>query len=169
MAKKKASKKKPATKSLKTAPDSELTPEQLKKREQAREWSRRSRAKAAERKLMATLVDIPQSSTAARELAWIRAHPAMSRGARQGSTVILTAEDVLSPPHGKAPSQSAVNQLQHWVNKPDEFFKQLMQVERKQISESSESEALLDDDLPPEVTRIDEMLQLIEGAKPINE
>lgn len=169
MAKKRASKKKAATKPLKDRLDAELTADQMKLRIKRREEQRKSRARKAERILMETLAKIPQSSTAAKELAWIRAHPAMSRGARMGTSVIITADDVLSPPHGKAPSQSAVNQLQHWVNKPDEFFKQLMQVERKQISEASESEVLLDDDLPPEVTRIDEMLQLIEGAKPINE
>lgn len=57
---------------------------------------------------------------------WIEAHPAMLRKGRQrdiSKSVIITVEDVLFAPHGKAPSKSSVNGLEHWANHPAEFYK----------------------------------------------
>lgn len=145
--------------------DDELTPEQLKRRIQNRHDALRKKQLATERKLKAAMGELPQTAPAARELAWIRSHPAMSRHARTDDAVVITADDVRD-----APSRSAANQLQHWANRPNDFFKQLMQVERNQIGEVDPDTLLEDDDdIPPEVTRIDEMLQLIRGAKKVSE
>jgi hypothetical protein len=61
------------------------------------------------------------------ELDWVYAHPAMRRGQRQDNLtqrVMVTVDDILTPPHGKAPSQAAVNTLVNWVDQPRRFFEQ---------------------------------------------
>jgi len=77
---------------------------------------------------------LPNKASVSEEIDWIRAHPAMSKKNRQKdqiNAVLVTAEDILQAPHGKAPSQAAVHQLQHWMNHPGEFFKQLLGEHKK--------------------------------------
>jgi hypothetical protein len=53
---------------------------------------------------------------------WIENHRAMAlREANDGEVVELTVADIEG-----APSRSAVGQLRHWVNKKDEFYKNLL-------------------------------------------
>lgn len=63
-------------------------------------------------------LDAPQSSITK----WIENHRAMAlREASEGEIVELTVKDLEG-----APSRSAVGQLRHWVNKKDEFYKNLL-------------------------------------------
>lgn len=77
---------------------------------------------------------LPDKCSVSDEIDWIRAHPAMSRLGRSKNNlkhVDITAEDVLMPPHGRAPSKSAVYALQHWCNMPNEFYKQILAEQKK--------------------------------------
>jgi len=77
---------------------------------------------------------LPLEATPAIELSWIRSHPAMARQERnpnRGEPILLTADDILSPANGKAPSRSAAHELQHWVNSPEEFWKKGYDERRK--------------------------------------
>lgn len=83
------------------------------------------------------LEGLPPVAPAGVELDWIRAHPAMSRLSRMEQNgeeepwVRLTAADILKPKHGPAPSMGAVHGLQHWVNRPAEFFKSMLAEQKK--------------------------------------
>lgn len=84
---------------------------------------------------------LPDSSSHAKEINWVRAHPAMVKKNRQkdkSKEVEITAEDVLCPPHGPAPSKAAVYMLQHWANNPNEFFKQVLSEHKKVSGEDEE-------------------------------
>lgn len=87
-------------------------------------------AEEAERNQLAlaeTLATLPANASPQKEIDWIRSHPAMTRKAMAGgkASVFLTLDDILKSPNGPAPSQSAVQQLQVWMNDPAAFFKQL--------------------------------------------
>jgi hypothetical protein len=72
------------------------------------------------------VASLPANSSFDAEQAWVYAHPAMRRITRQTDAkkqVVITVED-LTPQHGPAPSQAAVNKLVTWVNSPKEFFKE---------------------------------------------
>lgn len=102
------------------------------------------------------LRELPDSASSAVEIAWIRAHPAMSRKSRGKASVepvLISAEDVLSPPHGRAPSKAAVHALQYWANHPQKFFEKILDAQRKKDSDEEASEAEADEDLA-EVERL---------------
>lgn len=77
------------------------------------------------RRFAEAIATLPTQAPLAAEIEWVRSHPAMTRRQRSGERgpLVLTAEDVLDPANGPAPSQSAVQQLQVWSDKPAEFFK----------------------------------------------
>lgn len=78
----------------------------------------------------AAMMQLPPTASAQEELDWVRAHPAMNRfyhRTDKTKDVILTADDIVS-----APSKSAAQSLQHWVNHPSEFWKQLLGEQKKQ-------------------------------------
>lgn len=78
----------------------------------------------------AAMLQLPPTASAQEELDWVRAHPAMNRfyhRTDKTKDVILTADDIVS-----APSKSAAQALQHWVNHPSEFWKQLLGEQKKQ-------------------------------------
>ena len=83
------------------------------------------------------LASLPPHCSLEEEKRWIASHPAMSRRARSRDNlkdIVITAEDIY-PPHGKAPSQSAVHALQHWANHAHEFYKTVY-TPAKKMSES---------------------------------
>ena len=65
-------------------------------------------------------MQLPADCPVVELLGWIAAHPAMTRR-KKGRDVILRVEDIEG-----APSRGAVNQLQSFVNRPDDFFGQLL-------------------------------------------
>jgi hypothetical protein len=114
-------------------------------------------AESARRSFEAALNTLPHIADPQVELDWIRAHPAMNRNARyrgskqQGNPMtILRVDDVLDAPHGPAPSKSAVSQLQHWCNNTDQFFKMMLDHQKKAIekkpAEKTIDEEVVDDD-----------------------
>jgi len=104
----------------------------------------------------AAVATLPDTATAQAEIDWIRAHPAMARMNRTQdriSNVLITAEDILSPPHGPAPSKGAVYALQHWANHPTEFFKNLLSEQKKATDSGGPNGTIGGDDLS-EVERL---------------
>jgi len=80
------------------------------------------------------MVGLPPVAPPDVELAWVRAHPGMTRLARmtdKTKQVDITGDDVRRPPHGPAPSAAAVAQLVHFANHPTEFYKQILQEHKK--------------------------------------
>jgi hypothetical protein len=112
-------------------------------------------AKFAANSFVAACAGLPDEAPVPIEIKWIRAHPAMSRRDRDpgDSAILVTPDDILNPPHGPAPSKSAVAQLQHWVNDPREFFKALLSEHKKITGESGTVKAEEDVDLA-EVQRL---------------
>lgn len=89
------------------------------------------------------------------EIAWIRAHPAMSRAARANKNIELTAEDILHAPHGPAPSQGAARDLQYWCNHQPKFYEMLMSEQKKQTEQDEARRNTIRD------TGLDEVEQLL--------
>lgn len=107
------------------------------------------------------LVDLPDKAAVSTEMDWIRTHPAMVRQSRSSDVtkqVIITSRDILYAPHGKAPSKAAVFALQHWVNHPHEFYKQLLSEQKKKGDAAGANKAEEDLGLP-EVERLLKTIQ----------
>jgi hypothetical protein len=86
----------------------------------------------------AAVRSLPDKAAVQDEIDWIRAHPAMTKKDRSKDAlkiIEVDVNDIMCPPHGKAPSKSAVIALQHWVNHPIEFFKSVLS-EHKKATES---------------------------------
>lgn len=83
---------------------------------------------------------LPDSCSYTEEMEWIRAHPKMGefRGAEGEKQIRINALDIL-----EAPSKSAANSLKHWVNRPDEFFKQVLSEQKKNAGVESSGETTL--------------------------
>jgi len=112
-------------------------------------------AKLAAHNFVSACAGLPDEAPVPIEIKWIRAHPAMSRRDRDpdASAILVTPDDILTPPHGPAPSKSAVAQLQHWVNDPREFFKALLSEHKKITGDTGTVKAEEDMDLA-EVQRL---------------
>ena len=120
------------------------------------------RAVNIQRHFERALSELPAESTVAKEIAWIRSHPAMSRFDRNGGKpVMLTPGDIAG-----APSKAACSQLQNWVNRPDVFHAQLLTLHKKSTLTEDENDGKIDG-VPPEMSRIDEMLALLDCSKPM--
>lgn len=97
------------------------------------EAERKEAAQAPIRRMQsfeAAMAALPPTAGPQEELDWVRAHPAMNRfyhRTDKTKDVILTADDIVN-----APSKSAAQALQHWVNHPSEFWKQLLGEQKKQ-------------------------------------
>jgi hypothetical protein len=76
----------------------------------------------------------------AKEFDWASSHPAINRLDRledKTKNIRLTADDVLCPCNGPAPSQRAARLLQHWVNSPRKFWEQFLGQAKKGVGESN--------------------------------
>lgn len=128
-----------------------LASEREKLEEEVLGESLRQQAETAEekeaREFEQAYQSLPLTASPASEIEWIRSHPAMSRMDRQSDKtkpVKITAEDAR---HEGGCSQSAVNQLCHWANRPGEFYKQLLQEHRKKIEDEGQSDKRADPSL----------------------
>ena len=99
-------------------------------------------------------LDLPPTVDHNDELDWVSAHPAMSRldrSHKKGAKVLLSRKDVVSPPHGPAPSRRAVHMLQHWSNAPRDFHKMTLTKASRTTSTKSAatpfSEGEVEDDM----------------------
>ena len=63
---------------------------------------------------------LPTEATREEVIAWIENHPAMilNREPGEDGMIRLTSKDI-----SEAPSRSAASQLQHWVNRKEEFYR----------------------------------------------
>ena len=92
-----------------------------------------------------SLRDLPPNAPPVVEMNWVAAHPAMMRATKSGKKVELNAEDVLYPPHGKAPSVAAVSMLQYWANNVAKFHEQRLSEQKKKVDEGAGSGAATED------------------------
>ncbi len=129
-----------------------------------RERRREEYAKANYDKAIASL---PDRASAAAEIDWIRNHEAMTRLDRiedrtKATRIIITADDITKAQHGPAPSRAAVNELQHWCNRPEDFYKMIL-TEKKKQSAGAQSD-ILGPESAPEIKDIDAILLALDGA-----
>ena len=111
---------------------------------------------------------LPDSASPSAELNWIRNHPAMSRLDRikdrtKTTRIILEVSDI-TPTHGTAPSKAAVSMLQHWCNRPDEFYKNLLAEQKKATKVDTDGSIVDDVENSPEVKNIDALISSIAQA-----
>jgi len=126
--------------------------------EKAKEIEAEEQRQEDQRAYERALERLPNRASPLKEMEFVRTHPAMSRKDRGEERVVLQAADIK-----KAPSVFAAQQLQHWCNKPEEFHKQMIGLQRKKV-EAGEGDEAVGDDGPAEISRIDEMLQLLDGS-----
>ncbi len=89
---------------------------------------------------------------------WINCHPAMLRAARTGSATVLGIDDIR-----RAPSQGAVNQLQHWSNHQDAFHVKYLEIKKKEI-QGAEDEPDSIKNADPTLAECEILLREVEGA-----
>jgi hypothetical protein len=114
----------------------------------------------------AALNALPDKASHAAEIDWIRNHPKMTeldRSNDKNIRLILDHNDIKRPPHGPAPSKAAVHALQHWCNRPDEFYRQMMS-EQKKMSVGKDGDVLASNELSQEIKDIDALLLALDGA-----
>jgi len=112
--------------------------------EAASERSRRFREKKRNQPFEDAIADLPATASPSVEMDWVKSHPAMTRKDRQKNAtdkILITPSDILDAPNGKCPSRSAAQMLQHYANKPDAFFKELLSETKKAKSQEDEVEA----------------------------
>ena len=110
----------------------------------ASERSRRFREKKRNQPFEDAIADLPATASPSVEMDWVKSHPAMTRKDRQKNAtdkILITPDDILKAPNGKCPSRSAAQMLQHYANKPDAFFKELLSETKKAKSQEDEVEA----------------------------
>jgi hypothetical protein len=111
---------------------------------------------------------LPPSAPPSVELEWIGAHPAMRRKYEQknpNASVLITSKDVVKSPLGKAPSVRAVNQLVHWANNLDAWYKMIGSEHKKSIVAEKDPEAK-EDTLDPGLKDIRDYLDSLEDEGP---
>lgn len=101
---------------------------------------------------------LPDQADPAVELNWIKVHPKMIEVSVNDEVPILVLADIKT-----APSKAAVVALQHWVNHPKDFHKNMINDAKKAIA-TKDPEELGDGAEYPEITDILELLQTLEGA-----
>ena len=105
---------------------------------------------------------LPSNAARTVEFKWIENHPAMViRKSVGGNPIEICLEDILD-----APSKSAVGQLKHWVNRKDEFYKNLMVAAGKKAGtkEGEEAAKAEKDRQDDSIDDIKEMLGRISGG-----
>ena len=108
------------------------------------ERARRSRANKRNAPFESAVSDLPATASPSVEMDWVKSHPAMTRKDRQKNAtdkILITPDDILKAPNGKCPSRSAAQLLQHYANKPDAFFKELLSETKKAKGQEDEAEA----------------------------
>ena len=100
---------------------------------------------------------LPDKAPITVEIDWIIAHPAMARWVRNSDkteNILITPEDILFPPHGPAPSKAAVVALQHWVNFPQQFFKEILDEQIKHSANVRTRQDEQDNDAMEEIEKL---------------
>lgn len=128
----------------------------------------RKKERKKQLKWLKAVNDLPDQASPSAELNWIRNHPAMSRMDRiedrtKTTRIILDVSDI-TPTHGQAPSKAAVSMLQHWCNRPDEFYKNLLAEQKKATKVDTDGSIVDDVENSPEVKNIDALISSIAQA-----
>lgn len=100
---------------------------------------------------------LPDSAPGTDEVAWIRAHPAMSRMSRRKAStepIVISPDDILTPPHGPAPSKAAVHALQYWANHPQKFFEKVLTEQNKKGTEDEKESSVDSEEDLAEIERL---------------
>lgn len=93
---------------------------------------------------------LPIKSSPKEDMDWIRSHTAMLRYNQlkdKTKQVTISIDDILHADHGPAPSRAAVVSLQHWVNYPNEFHKQIIGVHKRAEEEAGSATGAAKPDL----------------------
>ena len=112
-------------------------------KERTAERDKRGRVKKRDEPFEEALATLPAVSSAAETMEWIKSHPAMSRkdrSAKGNERILIGPKDILESPNGPCPSRTAAQQLQHWANRPEQFFKDVLS-ETKKAKKNDEEEA----------------------------
>jgi len=128
----------------------------------------RKKERKKQLKWLKAVNDLPDQASPSAELNWIRNHPAMSRMDRiedrtKTTRIILDVSDI-TPTHGQAPSKAAVSMLQHWCNRPDEFYKNLLAEQKKATKVDTDGSIVDDVENSTEVKNIDALIASIAQA-----
>jgi len=128
----------------------------------------RKKERKKQLKWLKAVNDLPDQASPSAELNWIRNHPAMSRLDRiedrtKTTRIILDVSDI-TPTHGQAPSKAAVSMLQHWCNRPDEFYKNLLAEQKKATKVDTDGSIVDDVENSTEVKNIDALIASIAQA-----
>ena len=102
---------------------------------------------------------LPLDADRGEVLVWLENHPAMimSREAGVGGLIELTSADIAD-----APSRSAGGELRHWVNRKDDFYKEMLKrkaVAEKGFAKEEELRELAD----PTLAEVEQMLNSLES------
>lgn len=108
------------------------------------------------------MAGLPDTADTTKEIDWIRSHPAMLRSGQEPTKhILITVDDVLHAPNGKAPSRSAVSMLQHWANHAAEFHKNLLSEQKKKADSGGESGGDTGDE---DVSEVERLLKEVKGG-----
>lgn len=121
------------------------------------DFRRREASRAREANVDAVAVTKPDHSSPSIEQKWLRTHPAMRRNST-AATIHITTEDIED-----APSKWAINQLSHWCNLRNEFFKQAYAEDRKAMAD--EGNSLIRDETPADWAHITKEIARMEHAR----
>ena len=108
---------------------------------------------------------LPDNCSEAEGIAWLRAHPAMSRLDRASDKtkpILIDGDDLLNPSHGAAPSKAWANALQHWANRPGEFFKQSLSESKKKTGEKEETAS---EEVEDDLAEVEKLLKSVRAGK----
>ena len=103
-------------------------------KERIAEKDKRGRVKKRDEPFESALSSLPSVSSPSATMEWIKSHPAMSRKERSlkgDERILIGSKDILESPNGPCPSRTAAQQLQHWANRPDQFFKDVLSETKK--------------------------------------
>ena len=114
--------------------------------------------------------DLPLSTDEAAEFLWVVTHPALRRASKGGSEqkVLITAEDILSAPNGKAPSRRAVTILDMSMDQTSSVLKMLIGQMIKKLSDQAGNQPTDDsdkDEVVDDTSKLQELLDKVAGAQ----
>lgn len=135
---------------------------EYKEKIKAKEREFRNAEKEAAREFNELIAQLPLTAANVDELSWVGAHPLM-RGRHfmkdKTKDIIVDADSITESIAGPAPSQRAVNLLQHFVNNPSEYYKQMVS-EMKKSSDSEKNRAAAKDHTVEEINAILDSLEV---------
>lgn len=124
----------------------------------------------------AAIVALPVVADRNAELDWVRRHPAMNRLDRMskddlestGGKVIISVADITRPPHGQCPSQGAARDLQHWSNRPEDFYNKILAIDRRTGNSKKDEEAETKVTSDPGIEDVEKMLAELRACRGIH-